>query len=212
MSRSKRIIFGTCIILALLVVFVGGAFLVNPSLFTQIQDALSGKPHPGTCLILEEKYCKTVTFIPYNIYSPGFIGKKIAVYKLPPGTPIFAPTDGDLSPATVPYKDSSGQITKQGGFILNEVAHSQRTQDLDHIYGFLYDGAPYISLPIRKGTIIGRIASDKNIPYSGNYNFAVTLARQVAYLVYGQHGNHNTPTQPIVEEASQELEKILAPK
>lgn len=199
------------------IIGTSGWYLITPSYFqdklTQFSYLFSNKPHPGSCLILEEKYCKTVTFLPYNLYAPGYKGDKIAVYNLPPGAILFAPASGDLSPVTANYQDPvSRKITSQGGFILTESNASPRTQEIDHIFMLLFDKAPFISLKIRKGSVIGKITSNKSIPYSGNYNLVVILSRQIAYLVYGQHGNHNTPTQPIIEDDSKELLQILRSK
>jgi len=52
---------------------------------------LNYKPIPGSCKILEERYCKTVTYI----YPPWKKDILTAAYSLPPGTPIFAPFQQD---------------------------------------------------------------------------------------------------------------------
>jgi hypothetical protein len=55
----------------------------------------NSKPVPGSCLALEERYCKTVTFV---TAGDGFL---VAAYKLPSDTLIFSPYDGLISVANV---------------------------------------------------------------------------------------------------------------
>lgn len=198
------------VIVSALLVLAAGIVIFSPNLLSFI----FGKPHPGSCLILEEKYCKTVTFIPYTLYSPGYKGEKLAAYRLPVGATIFAPAAADLSPVTVPLRHNASENTlSQGGFILNE-SSSQHSQETNHIFTFMFNKAPYISLHVKKGAAIGTITSDTPISFFGDYNFVVVLSQQTAYLLKQQQGqfpNHNTPSQAIITDASKELEQLLQP-
>ncbi len=64
-------------------------FLLYPNLLSALKAPLN--PRPGSCLVLEERYCRKGR----RVYRKGkFV---FAGFKLPPHTPIFSPYTGHIS-------------------------------------------------------------------------------------------------------------------
>ncbi|MDH7475961.1 MAG: hypothetical protein QHH09_00620 [Microgenomates group bacterium] len=130
---------------------------------------------PGHCLILEEKYCKKVAFINDPIEKDGLL----AVYKIPAGTPIYAPARGYFSKGPTFYfenKVAGGYITYPGSSITIAENNSIKVNEVN--FGFIYfEEEENQYYEINKGEIIGKV-SEKNINFLGDYNLAVRITRK----------------------------------
>lgn len=95
--KTKYIIFG------LILVIILTLFYLVDDLFTNYQY-FEGKfiPKPGSCLILQQKYCQKAKLIknPFNSDSYAI------AFKLPKNTPLFSPVDGDYFTPVIGKKES----------------------------------------------------------------------------------------------------------
>ncbi len=140
----------------------------------------NAKPVPGSCLVLEEKYCKTIILVDLDGYL-------MAVGKLPVGTPIFSPYDGMIS-ASGPATDSiTGlKVPHAGSFSTSKTKKTDclcGTDTLDIWYTGVYDSKAKKTPDdyggffgrMSKGQILARITGETNLmnePFS-EYNFVV---------------------------------------
>lgn len=136
------------------------------------------EPHAGSCLILEEKYCKTVKLID----NPNNAVAKIAVFNLPKGALIFAPADGYYSNVpTFFYKDSnSGMYKTYPGSTIN-VSKDQLASSVTSSYNFIYfkEVESAHQEKIKRGEIIATV-SDKKIDFLGNFNLVFSATDRVS--------------------------------
>ena len=133
------------------------------------------KSHPGSCLILQEKYCQKVEFIP-NPMSPDGV---VAAFKLPKGATLFSPADGAYSDASFNLDRNKSEdigAVYPGATIL--VSEDRNFLTAEGIYTFIYFGdQKRESKPeIKKGEILGTI-SDKNVDYFGDYNLVFSVSK-----------------------------------
>ncbi|HEX8965549.1 MAG TPA: hypothetical protein VF820_03910, partial [Patescibacteria group bacterium] len=75
----------------LLLIIIGVIITVYFGFFTSTIPSLN--PKPGTCKILEQKFCNQVHFMQVK-------DQTVALYKLPKGTTLFVPTDYQSLQAT----------------------------------------------------------------------------------------------------------------
>lgn len=92
MKKGLNVFLGA--ILALLILVIAFYFYQN---YKKIY-----KPKPGSCLILEEKYCVLA-----KINSPENVELTSISYKLPAGTALFSPIDSNYS--AVVFKKNNGE-------------------------------------------------------------------------------------------------------
>lgn len=131
-------------------------------------------PRPGSCLILEEKNCKKVQFIT----NPNAPEELLAAYKVPQGTIVFSPIEGEFSntPKFL-FKDAEGKFIGYPGAAVTSYT-DRSTGKVNIKYGFIFFKEKEVStLPLpKKGNTIG-IISDKNIDRLGNFNLLVRIYR-----------------------------------
>lgn len=151
------------ILFAIFIAIIAGITFFGPS----------NKPRPGSCLILQEKYCKQVQFID----DPNTPGELLAAYNIPKGAPIFTPADGRFSKTTFLFKDSTGKFITYPGISVT-VGEDQTTHIFDIRYSFIYftERDHLVRDVIKKGDIIG-IVSNSSTDYLGNYNLAVRITK-----------------------------------
>jgi hypothetical protein len=185
------------IFLLIIIIAILAITLLNFSSTSNISLS-STNPHPGSCLILEEKYCRTVKFVKNPLTDTG----QFAIYKVNNNTIIFSPLDGVYAgdtKTTVSKDDSSQKYPEIFIFKYKDSLNSIPDFNLSFIF---YNNLPYLTPDtlIKKGQIIGKIAN-KNINYFGNYNLAVKSSKYI---------DKNTPYKSI--PANDILMQILNPK
>ncbi len=133
-------------------------------------------PKPGNCLILEEKYCKQGTIIA----NPNFPEDKFMAFKVPAGTTLFSPVDGESQGTSdFSFKDTSkGGVVNMSGTVVI-VSKDGTVQTISAFYNLIYykQGQKETSRKIKKGEILGQIL-DKNLPVFTNYNLVFGITKQ----------------------------------
>jgi hypothetical protein len=134
------------------------------------------KPKPGSCLILEEKYCDKGVFFPHPLNPQN----SVVAFKLPKGTKIFTPDNGlfSASPKFILKKEKDKTITHSG------LSIKKGTNQKGILYGFITGiNQSFIKLEsesetkeVLKGELLVDI-SDINVNFFGNYNLIFTLKR-----------------------------------
>ncbi len=97
---------------------------------------------PGTCLILEQKYCGT--------------GDKVlgfhAGFNIPAGVPLFAPFDGYIISSSGKFSQSGGDYHQVGVYVSPDGNYQKSTLLVD-----LTPAEPIVSSgPVKKGQLIGK--------------------------------------------------------
>lgn len=153
-------------VVAAVIIFV--VLLFTTSLFQNL-PFISSDPKPGSCLVVEEKYCKGGKLIP-NPRNPQMW--MLVAYKIPKGASIFSPTDGK-------YVRSNGfSFDDQKIYPGGSIFISKGPQKI--IYSLVYFSEQEVirnQQPINKGDVISRI-SDRTIDSLGDYNLIVTVTKQ----------------------------------
>ncbi len=127
---------------------------------------MNSKPTPGSCRILEEKYCKKLVLI--NFPGSNF---KIAAVNLPVGTKVYSPINGEsqwgkmpVVKDSYPSRDVSIQFENRLGVI--KANFSLSFFDNDNKY---FTNSPK---SVQEGEIIGTV-SDEKLTEFGNYNLVI---------------------------------------
>lgn len=170
----KRPIFWVLILFIFISTLV--IYIYKPSTFQNISSKFAGKPRPGSCLILEEKYCKNFKLIP-NPNDPKGI---LAVFKIPEGSNLFAPIGGFYSSTpTFFFKDTESNKDRTYPGAAIAVGRESNSKSITAIYGFVFfsQAQKFSSSAIKKGDIISEI-SDKPIDYFGSYNLVFAITKQ----------------------------------
>lgn len=155
-------------------ILLAGYFFTNKSGF----DLFKFEPRPGSCLILEEKYCRGVKFIKDPYFKDGLM----AAYKVKKGAYLFAPIGGlsSTSPSFT-LKNSNGQdeIYRGATIIISKDEH---VENFSSIYSFVFYADQYLhsASSIKKGETIA-ILSDRPIRAIGDYNLVVNIIKQTHY-------------------------------
>lgn len=159
-------------ILILLIFLVIGLTIYNFS-FIKISFNNYFKPKPGSCLILEEKYCRKVKLISVPWIDKG----QIAVFNLPKGTIIFAPVDGNFS-RTPSYNFPGVTEAYPGANIL--ISKDGTLSEAEYIYDFIYfKNEEFVGKnKVKKGDKLASI-SEREITAVGNYNFIFTVEKYI---------------------------------
>ena len=78
------------------IVFVIQRYITPPqsSLPALKQASKLPQPQPGSCLVLEEKYCRNAEIVEWQ--NPKAQKMKLIAFRLPSGVPIFAPLSGSI--------------------------------------------------------------------------------------------------------------------
>lgn len=181
------------LVLANLVIFY---LYFHPQAFRALLAKFSKTPQPGSCLILEEKYCQSGQLIE----NPSLPGSLLAAFRVPKNTVLFAPVDGFYSqtPTFFFIKDeTTKEVVKYPGATIT-VADDNTAAAVKAIYSFIYfkEKENFYST-IQKGDIIGWI-SEQPIDFLGDYNLVVGVDRQ--NFVEGK---------VVFEGANEELKKML---
>lgn len=166
-------------LLLIIIILIIGITILNPSfsqnLFKNLSLKLSGKPVPGRCLILEEKYCKQAVILK----NPNVSNARVVAYKVLKGTVLFSPIDGkyDGNPRFA-FKDSADKLRYYTGAAIAD-SKDYRAVNINAFYNFIYfNQGTQFSLPqIKKGDIIG-YASEKTIDVFGDYNLVFDITKQ----------------------------------
>jgi hypothetical protein len=166
--------------LLLILVFINVVLLglyINPSLLFALLAKFSTSPKPGSCLILEEKYCRKGILIK----DPSSPDGLLAAFKIPKGTVLFAPVDGFYShtPTFFFIKDeATKEVVKYPGATIS-VGENNTSGEVKEIYSFIYFKQKENSYPtgIKRGEIIGWVA-EKPIDFLGDYNLVVGITEQ----------------------------------
>jgi len=148
--------------------------LFNVYLSQKVKIASFFEPKPGSCLILEEKYCRGVILVDDPTEKDGLL----AVYKLPVGTTLFSPTEGYYSNTPTFFFENTGkEVDKYPG--VNVIVSKDNTvKNTSEIYSFVfYNKSEQKNTKISKGEKIGTV-SNENVNYFGNYNLVVRLTKQ----------------------------------
>ena len=167
------------VLLLILVIILLVIILLNPlsskDLFKNLSSRFSDKPKPGSCLILEEKYCKQAVVLK----NPNVSNAQLVAYRVPKGTLLFAPIDGKYdSSSHFAYKDSTGKLQYYGGAIIAD-SKDYRAVNINAFYNFIYfNQETQFPLPqIKKGDTIGSI-SEKTVAVFGDYNLVFNITKQ----------------------------------
>ena len=129
---------------------------------------------PGSCRIVQEKYCSQVIFIK----DPRNKDITLAAFDLPKDAPIFAPADGDTY-SRILTRDFPNGITT---FTLYSLEKKQNEQDRSFIlYGFITGDAK--GGQIQRKTVgvseeLFRVSDNKLLMY-GNYNLVVYVQKGI---------------------------------
>lgn len=133
-------------------------------------------PKPGSCLVLEEKYCKNFT----TIKNPRDPNRLLAVAKLPSGAILFSPAEGLFSDTpTFFFEDSqTKQITKYPGATVI-VSKDGTSKTVTEIFSLIYykKGLNTDLSTTKKGEVLGTV-SDKTIDFLGDYNLVIGITKQ----------------------------------
>ncbi len=154
----------------------------------------NAKPVPGSCLVLEERYCKTVTFVTVKGYL-------IAAYKLPVGTPIFSLYGGLISVATIRDVVGGQVITDFGSFTTVKTGKKKTdclcgtdTLDIWHT-GVVIGGNKFLAgeiSQINKGQILVR-AGETNLTIDPSFDM-LNIYNLIMYFTIGDNNPDNAKT------------------
>lgn len=125
---------------------------------------------PGSCLVLEEKYCLEG--------KPSYHEEEVIglVFLLPKKAPIFAPFDGNFSPSTYNVQ-MDGEARQYSGIGLQsgDPNHEDGAMGFSAIF---FDSKPTSyseSRDVKKGEILGYV-SGKKVEFLGDYNLFISFS------------------------------------
>ncbi|RJR24758.1 hypothetical protein C4578_02455 [Candidatus Microgenomates bacterium] len=165
---QKYILF---LLIFLIIVLISFNFILDRK---DLREKITGvfEPKPGSCLILEEKYCKEVKIIPHPTEENIFI----AAANLPVGTLIFSPIDGYYSDSTNSYKNEDGTKSRYPGFIIM-ISEDGTFSKTEGVHGFVvFSDETFKNSVVKKGDKLGRV-SDKKIDRVGDYNLIYSITK-----------------------------------
>lgn len=123
---------------------------------------------PGSCLLLQEKYCKQAVWID----SPWTTGDRLLAFSLPAGTPVFSPVSGKVSDIVtytidgVTYPGFRITTRDSNKYLINEESHN--------IISYSSDGSKGSGV-ISKGDILFR-ATKNRLEKIGSYNLVFSIS------------------------------------
>lgn len=136
-----------------------------PTSINQTAPPVTAKP--GSCLIVEEKYCSQAKLIDWT--NPSGQKMKIIGFDLPADVPLLAPIDGQV----VKIKLPNGEIIKGlQAIVLNPNSNTTLT------YNFFGDLRfnNTLTLNMKKGEVFG-YTQKTGIKNAGNYNLLFGIAK-----------------------------------
>ena len=156
-------------LLLFLVVFVFVDFfllllLLQPNLLSALRAWF--RPKPGSCLVLEEKYCHKGHLVYYN-------GKVAGVgFSLPAKAPIFSPFDGPIQAAKVTFRKNGKPFSYPAISIAGGV-HGYHIWDVDHyLTAVMAKMDTLLPAEAKKGQIVGHVSKEK-LGFYPEYNLVV---------------------------------------
>jgi len=155
---KRLVLFGVAIFL----IIIGGFLIVDKVWLHKVFKPAVATP--GSCLVLEEKYCKKITIIEKN-------GQKGAVANLPDGVILFSPIDStSITDLFVHNEDDSNQNNWDFGIEISN--------DSNVLYDFIYSKKDNLKNKsvLKKGEQIGIVSSKKLKKFDG-YNFVFTMSQ-----------------------------------
>lgn len=164
-KKKNLVLFLSLFILVdciLVLVYLFKTSKITPSLF---------KKKPGSCLILEEKFCRSGK----PIYKEGkliFIG-----FKVPKDTVIFTPFDGKFSNSRTFFIKKGDEYKTFAGYVVDEDGKVEEAKSFSMLYYNLQiKDNEIINRQVKKGEEIGKI-SEKILSEYGDYNFLVSFSK-----------------------------------
>ena len=158
--NDKKLVIGTLVSIALVfIVFIVAGYINLP--FIKDQGERDSTIGPGSCLVLEEKYCEQARF-----YTIDAKGTEAAVFNLPNGTKLYMPFDGayfDDSQGGQEFNKIRLGIPDSPAFVLIQGNHTPA----------LSDGAS-----VSKGDVIGTVL-ENNLQTSDPSDFNI--------IIYGEN-------------------------
>ncbi len=134
------------------------------------------EPRPGRCLVLEEKYCQKAEPAYYKNDQLVMIG-----FRLPAGTPVFAPFAGTLANSSVPLISGGTEQIHQALSVFSDEAmffggFDRPLYSLTILVaeGQTVTGAP--DQPVGQGAVVTRIPHS-NATLLGKYNLLLAFGR-----------------------------------
>jgi len=159
---NKKLIF----IIIISVVSVGIIFLALNYFFFHFFNQNTGKP--GSCLILEQKYCKKGVVI----NSPWYSNDIAIAFNLPVGTKVFSPITGEVStPIMGLEKGSTDNISS--GFII-ETKADDLTSEYILLMNLSQKDRFVDTKSMKQGNQLGNLNKDQ-ISFLGKYNLILVL-------------------------------------
>lgn len=155
---KRLVLFGIVIFL----VIIGGFLVVDKVWLHKVFKLAIATP--GSCLILEEKYCKMVKIDEKD-------GQKAVVANLPDGVSLFSPIDStSSSDLFVHDEDDLNQNNWDFGIEISN--------DSNVLYDFIYSKKDNLKNKsvLKKGEQIG-IVSSKKLNKFDEYNFVFTISQ-----------------------------------
>lgn len=166
--------------------------------FSRTVETISGTEvelvgEQGDCLILEQEFCDQLILKDSELYP----GEKVAFGKLPIGTKIYAPEDGNVDQAGNfrLQKEENGRQIFETGYNFT-VGQAPAGGPPTKLYGivFFVDPEKNISKPARAGEVIGEITLD-NMLSMKEYNLALTIGQ-----FNSGSGTFQNVTQQLIQE------------
>ncbi len=140
-------------------------FLLYPNFSSPLRTLF--RPKPGSCLVLEERYCHKGR----RVYRRGkFV---FAGFKLPPHTPIFSPYTGQLSRTPTFFIQKDGHKYVYPGISVNVMRPDNKLPD--RAFSAVYFKRQTGNEPdetVKKGEVIGYTSAKKLSAY-GNFNLLI---------------------------------------
>jgi hypothetical protein len=170
MSKSFKI-FLLILLLAALAVFM----MWRQGILSTIKLPFISKTlKPGTCLLVEEKYCASTEFVYVEGSKDPILG-----FTLPAETPVFAPIDGVIAQIFVDNPENNAS-PYQGVMV-------RHFKTLNSTIGLI--SVNVIANPLKdinqnlnaeKGDIVGYVG-ESSIDLFGNYNLIISIENQALY-------------------------------
>lgn len=173
-SGTIRFISKILILAFAVVVIVIGVMIKNGNIKIPDRVSFSSAPKPGSCLLLEERYCSGARFL----YVNNLRGSKdpILGFNVPAGLPVFAPIDGEISLISADNSEDSNNPYK--GVLIRRFLRPNSISGLIDV-NIISNPLERINenLEIKKGDIIG-YTSDNPMTDFDNYTLIVSINNQ----------------------------------
>ncbi len=128
-------------------------------------------PKPGSCLVLEERYCQKGQPVESNGRFAGM------AFKLPAGAPIFAPYTSAVSLTKyIPQRD--GVKYPYSGITMETGRYGEMAWEVERRVTLVanYSKLPAPDSSFSAGDVIGRVTA-KSLDYFGDYNLLIVFTQ-----------------------------------